>query len=126
MKKTLTYEDIDFESARYNTFYHSMLYVYRDYSSAYSNDDTYQQANNIQLDEVYDFSDHNKITQVTPDDKVIAVSTANNIFHYDLTNYNGMAIYPFSLSVIIEFEKTVLADLWVISFPSTVVSISFS
>lgn len=88
VKNTLTYEDIDFESVRYNTFYHSMLYVYRDYSSAYNNDDTYQQANNIQLDEVYDFSDPNKITQVTPDDKVIAVSTANNIFHYDLTNYN--------------------------------------
>ena len=82
VKKTLTYEDIDFESVRYNTFYHSMLYVYRDYSSAYNNDDTYQQANNIQLDEVYDFSDPNKITQVTPDDKVIAVSTANNIFQY--------------------------------------------
>lgn len=46
-----------------------MLYVYRDYSSAYNNDDTYQAANNIQLDEVYDFSDPNKITQVTPDDK---------------------------------------------------------
>lgn len=65
-----------------------MLYVYRDYSSAYSNDDTYQAANNIQLDEVYDFSDPNKITQVTPDDKMIAVSTANNFFHYSLTNYN--------------------------------------
>lgn len=88
VKNTLTYEDIDFESVRYNTFYHSMLYVYRDYSSAYSNDDTYQQANNIQLEETYDFSDPNKITQVTPDDKVIAVSTANNIFHYGLTNYN--------------------------------------
>ena len=88
MKKALTYEDTDFESARYNTFYHSMLYVYRDYSSAYSNNDTYQAANNIQLDEVYDFSDPNKITQVTPDDKMIAVSTANNIFHYGLTNYN--------------------------------------
>ena len=87
VKKTLTYEDTDFESARYNTFYHSMLYVYRDYSSAYSNDDTYQAANNIQLDEVYDFSDPNKITQVTPDDKMIAVSTANNFFHYG-TNYN--------------------------------------
>lgn len=69
VKKALTYEDTDFESARYNTFYHSMLYVYRDYSSAYNNDDTYQAANNIQLDEVYDFSDPNKITQVTPDDK---------------------------------------------------------
>lgn len=88
VKKALTYEDTDFESARYNTFYHSMLYVYRDYSSAYSNDDTYQAANNIQLDEVYDFSDPNKITQVTPDDKMIAVSTANNFFHYSLTNYN--------------------------------------
>ena len=87
VKNTLTYEDIDFESARYNTFYHSMLYVYRDYSSAYSNDDTYQAANNIQLDEVYDFSDPNKITQVPPDDKMIAVSTANNFFHYG-TNYN--------------------------------------
>lgn len=87
VKKTLTYEDTDFESARYNTFYHSMLYVYRDYSSAYSNDDTYQAANNIQLDEVYDFSDPNKITQVPPDDKMIAVSTANNFFHYG-TNYN--------------------------------------
>lgn len=88
VKKALTYEDTDFESARYNTFYHSMLYVYRDYSSAYSNDDTYQAANDIQLDEVYDFSDPNKITQVTPDDKMIAVSTANNFFHYGLTNYN--------------------------------------
>lgn len=88
VKKALTYEDTDFESARYNTFYHSMLYVYRDYSSAYNNDDTYQQANNIQLDEVYDFSDPNKITQVPPDDKMIAVSTANNFFHYGLTNYN--------------------------------------
>ena len=87
VKKALTYEDTDFESARYNTFYHSMLYVYRDYSSAYNNDDTYQAANNIQLDEVYDFSDPNKITQVTPDDKMIAVSTANNFFHYG-TNYN--------------------------------------
>ena len=87
VKNTLTYEDIDFESVRYNTFYHSMLYVYRDYSSAYNNDDTYQAANNIQLDEVYDFSDPNKITQVTPDDKMIAVSTANNFFHYG-TNYN--------------------------------------
>ncbi len=53
----------------------------------YNNDDTYQAANNIQLDEVYDFSDPNKITQVTPDDKMIAVSTANNFFHYG-TNYN--------------------------------------
>ena len=44
VKKALTYEDIDFKSARYSTFYHSMLYVYRDYSSAYNNDDTYQQA----------------------------------------------------------------------------------
>ena len=88
VKKTLTYEDTDFESARYSTFYHSMLYVYREYSFAYSMDDTYQAANNIQLDEVYDFSDPNKITQVTPDDKVIAVSTANNIFQYGLTNYN--------------------------------------
>ena len=87
VKKALTYEDTDFESARYNTFYHSMLYVYRDYSSAYNNDDTYQAANNIQLDEVYDFSDPNKITQVPPDDKMIAVSTANNFFHYG-TNYN--------------------------------------
>lgn len=87
VKNTLTYEDIDFESVRYNTFYHSMLYVYRDYSSAYNNDDTYQAANNIQLDEVYDFSDPNKITQVPPDDKMIAVSTANNFFHYG-TNYN--------------------------------------
>ena len=87
VKKTLTYEDTDFESARYSTFYHSMLYVYREYSFAYSMDDTYQAANNIQLDEVYDFSDPNKITQVTPDDKMIAVSTANNFFHYG-TNYN--------------------------------------
>ena len=80
VKKTLTYEDTDFESARYSTFYHSMLYVYREYSFAYSMDDTYQAANNIQLDEVYDFSDSNKITQVPPDDKMIAVSTANNFF----------------------------------------------
>lgn len=87
VKKTLTYEDTDFESARYSTFYHSMLYVYREYSFAYSMDDTYQAANNIQLDEVYDFSDPNKITQVPPDDKMIAVSTANNFFHYG-TNYN--------------------------------------
>ena len=86
VKKTLTYEDTDFESARYSTFYHSMLYVYREYSFAYSMDDTYQAANNIQLDEVYDFSDPNKITQVPPDDKMIAVSTANNFFHYG-TNY---------------------------------------
>ena len=94
VKKALTYEDTDFESARYNTFYHSMLYVYRDYSSAYNNDDTYQAANNIQLDEVYDFSDPNKITQVTPDDKMIAVSTANNFFHYG-TNYNDeIAVGP--------------------------------
>ena len=92
VKKALTYEDTDFESARYNTFYHSMLYVYRDYSSAYNNDDTYQAANNIQLDEVYDFSDPNKITQVTPDDKMIAVSTANNFFHYG-TNYNDCLLY---------------------------------
>ena len=75
VKNTLTYEDTDFESARYNTFYHSMLYVYRDYSSAYSNNDTYQAANNIQLDEVYDFSDPNKINKVPPDDKMRAVST---------------------------------------------------
>ena len=71
VKKTLTYEDTDFESARYSTFYHSMLYVYREYSFAYSMDDTYQAANNIQLDEVYDFSDPNKITQVPPDRKSV-------------------------------------------------------
>lgn len=88
VRKTLTYEDIDFESARYNTFYHSMLYVYREYSTAYSNDDTYQQANNIQLVEAYDFSDPNKITQVTADDKMIAVSNVKNSFLYSLTNYN--------------------------------------
>ena len=90
VKKALTYEDIDFESARYSTFYHSMLYVYREYSFAYSMDDTYQAANDIQLEETYDFSDPNKITQVKTDDQIIAVSdSASRVsFQYSLTNYN--------------------------------------
>lgn len=90
VKNTLTYEDIDFESARYSTFYHSMLYVYREYSFAYSMDDTYQAANDIQLEETYDFSDPNKITQVKTDDQIIAVSdsTSRVSFQYSLTNYN--------------------------------------
>lgn len=99
VKKTLTYEDIDFDSSRYNTFYHSMLYVYREYSSAYSNDDTYQQANNIQLVEAYDFSNPNKITKVTTDDKVIATSKIKNSFLYSLTNYNDdIAVHTDSTS----------------------------
>ena len=85
--QSFSYDCYDYSSVIYNTFYHSMLYVYRAYDSV-QDDDPYQQANNVQLEEAYDFSDPNKITQVTPENMIVAVNTGNYDICYSVTNYN--------------------------------------